>query len=235
MYLNEAITILDGLMYESDLDRLKALRRIKRVSKAPTDRLIALLKKKAERDSARKPKFIGQIGYLKLAWSFDGKKDTYIHYTTRENAKKILKTNMLDSKNSDNPMFRESNFAISMTFGGNHPGVQRGTVCGLRNARECDIVAIVFKSDVQPKVGYQDEVIFRGRTRIKSPVMYDITSPKFKSIISKLNGMPGVTQDHVDSMVFYTAKDIESAKKEAENFVQDPDDADMDWQGFDNQ
>tara|TARA_Y100000310_G_scaffold342926_1_gene448272 strand:+ start:2483 stop:3178 length:696 start_codon:yes stop_codon:yes gene_type:complete len=231
MKLLKAVELLEGLLYESDLDRLRALRRIKRASRAPTDRLLDLLRQRAEqKKDSSKPKFIGQVGYLKLAWSFDGKKDRYIHYTTRENARKILKSNVLDNQGT-----RENNFVISMVFGKNYPSVQRGTVCGLRGAKECDIVAIVFKSDVQPLIGYQDEVVFRGRTKIKNAQMYDLSNGKFKAMLASLKGMPGITQDHVDSEVYYTPKSISDAEKEAKGYSRDQDDDDDDWRGFDRQ
>lgn len=222
--LQEAICTLESLL-ETDA---RSLRRIKRTFKAPSERLIQLLKKKAEMDSAKKPKFIGQVGYLGLAFSFDGRKDTYLHYTRRDVARKILKQNKLDNQGN-----RRSNFAVSLTYGKNVPGTQRGRACGLRNTRECDIVAIIFKSDTQPKMGHHDEVVFWGPVKIKNARMLDINSRELKSIVSKLNGMPNVgNNEFLDITVWYDQKDIENAKLKASNYVRDPDDEDSDWQGF---
>jgi hypothetical protein len=142
----------------------------------------------------RLPRFIGMDGDQSM-YSFDGSHDVYLHYASRENADKIKKSNMLETAGVD-----YSAFAISLKYGRYVPSVQRGRVCGLRGVEECDIVGILFRTDDQPKIGFPEEVTFRGGAKIKDVKI--IEGEELRSVESGLNGMSGLDEDS-DYYVLY--------------------------------
>jgi hypothetical protein len=199
---------LERLLAESNMKSLIDLRSnaLKAVS-APSEMLVRLLKAKMAKDSAgaNKPKFVGVTKFMsRLGFFYDGSKDTYLHYTTRQNAERILADGELVT-----PGDEFSTFAISLTYGKRVPSVQRGRVCGLKGAQDCDIVGIVFKSDKAPKVGFPDEVIFKGGTPIKAARIVDgdaLAAVERNLDSNSFNEMP-------DFVVFYSRSDLDKEFK----------------------
>jgi hypothetical protein len=84
----------------------------------------------------------------------DVSEDLFVHFTTRENAEKILETKTLGSGNF-------STFAVSTTYGEFFPGVQTTHIGG------DDVVAVVFSTDMPPTHGYPEEVVWKGTVPVK--------------------------------------------------------------------
>jgi hypothetical protein len=214
MRLTEATDLLEHLLAEGRLKSLKALRKdVVRTARAPSAMLLRVLKAKIEKDSAAKSlKLLGADPWMEGQLAFyhaDPSKDTYLHITTRDNAKKILAEGELKTAGPE-----YSSFVISMTYGAKKPGVQRGKVCGLKDAKECDVVGIVFKSDKTPKVGFPDETVFKGGTKIKNARMVD--GAAFDALYDSLsrNTLP----DNLDFYVLYTSADVEDYRKSAAKY-----------------
>lgn len=204
MRLLECIQELEGCLAESSLAHLKLLGGLKSAAKAPNQRLLSLMKRRASKLSAAKPRLLAYDGF-DTAYKFDGRKDTYLHYTTREKAKQIMKDKALKTSGPE-----YSSYVISTAYGDYVPGTQRGEVCGLKGAADCDIVLLKFKSDKQPTVGFPEEVKFRGGAPIKDIEMLE--GPAMERELSKLKG--GVIGD--DSYVLYRDEDIEDLKLSVE-------------------
>lgn len=208
MGLSQKIDLLEVVLAESRINALLALRRTAvQAVKAPPSRLLSVLKAKIAKDSqkaGRRPQLIGYDGY-QWGFAFDGKKDMYLHYTTRKGAVDILKDMELKVPDSDPGQQPFSSFVISMTYGVILPSVQQtGRLQGV--ARE-DIVGIVFKSDKQPKVGFPEETVFRGGTKIKNARMVD--GRLLKEIEGRLADNLLVPAPY-DYAVYYNAKDVEA-------------------------
>lgn len=208
MNLNEHIELLEGALAESRLNALRALRRkTVQTVQAPSGRLLSVLKAKIARDtksSKGRPQMIGFAGST-VGFSFDGKKDVYLHYTTRENAVKILKDMELKVPEAPQGQPAFSTFVVSLTYGILLPSVQH-TGGGLRDVDRKDIVGILFKSDKQPKVGFPEETVFGGGTKIKSARMVD--GRKLKEIEDRLANNRLVPEP-LDYEVHYTVKGVE--------------------------
>jgi len=110
----------------------------------------------------------------------DVSEDLFIHFTTRENAEKIIETKTLGSG-----IF--STFAVSTTYGEFVPGVQTTHIKG------DDIVAVVFATDTPPTHGYPEEVVWHGAVPIR-----DIEIISVEEAASLISAAPAkITEDDV--------------------------------------
>jgi hypothetical protein len=85
----------------------------------------------------------------------DVSEDLFVHFTTKENAEKILATSTLGEDGF-------STFAVSTTYGIFYPGVQTTHIKGE------NLVAVVFSTDAKPTHGYIEEVVWNGATPIRN-------------------------------------------------------------------
>jgi hypothetical protein len=89
-----------------------------------------------------------------VTYSMKVTKDRFIHFTTTENALKIVKDEKLVP-----PRKGVSIYAVSLVWGNYRPGVQ---TTHIRNSGEQygkgNVVGLVFRTSTMPKVGFPEEV-----------------------------------------------------------------------------
>jgi hypothetical protein len=84
--------------------------------------------------------------------------DQFIHFTTQKRAEEILGSGKL-MINAPYPGFGAYGaFAISTTYGSWKPGVQSTHIPKMDKIDDSPIVGILFKTDMKPIGGYQEEV-----------------------------------------------------------------------------
>ena len=93
----------------------------------------------------------------------DASDDVYVHFTTPERAKQILEVGKLLM----NPPYRKFGTdtvnAVSSTYGMHKPTVQH------THHGEDEVVAIVFKTDTIPKIGFPEEVVWKSDVNLINP------------------------------------------------------------------
>lgn len=86
--------------------------------------------------------------------------DSFIHFTLEDRAKEIIKEGKLLS----NPPYKTFGIsgvqAISVTHGEYVPSVQTTHIERGEESESDEVVAILFKTNTMPKVGYPEEVIW---------------------------------------------------------------------------
>lgn len=115
----------------------------------------------------------------------DLSKDSFVHFTTPDRAKEIIKSGKLLM----NPPYRkfgtDSVNAISFIYGMYTPGTQH------THFDKNGLVGIVFKTDTIPKIGFPEEVVWKSDVNLINPriIPHD-------TIVGKLDRFtPGVDED----------------------------------------
>lgn len=134
---------------------------------------------------ALEPNRFGDINY-----SMNIKDDKFVHFTTEERANLILKDNMLKMKPPYKKFGIDAITAVSLTYGELVPGVQ------LTHIKDEDKVAIIFKTDILPKYGVVEEVIWSNDVIFSS-----VSKTNLDNAISLIKNSPFNISDN--SEVYY--------------------------------
>jgi hypothetical protein len=102
-------------------------------------------------------------------YHIDVTEDSFIHFTTDTRAKKIIEGGVLSLETESHGYGPVGVYAVSTTFGQQVPSVQ----LYVKNFSDDPVVAIHFKTNTIPKVGFPEEVIWKEDVKLIDPKVID--------------------------------------------------------------
>lgn len=142
---------------------------------------------------------------VKKDWSQDVylsevKDDSFIHFTTPERANQIIDSGKLLMNPPYKKFGTDAVNAISTTYGSYSPKTQ------VNHQKADDIVAIYFKTDTVPNIGFPEEVVWKNDVNLINPKI--ISKDNAISMLDKFDSGKDEDGDDIDFYVLYDEKDI---------------------------
>ena len=131
--------------------------------------------------------------------------DSFIHFTTPERANEIVKSGKLLMNPPYKKFGTDTVNAVSLKYGASYPGTQSNHIGD-------NLVAVLFKTNTIPKIGYSDEVVWKTDVNLINPKVI----PKDKAI-SMLGNFDSGKDEDGDEIDFYVLYDKNKVMVESMN------------------
>jgi hypothetical protein len=115
-----------------------------------------------ERAKALRPELIGDNVFGPV-YFMDVKNDRFVHFTPRARAKEIIQSGKLLMRPPYKKFGIDAVTAVSLVWGAFVPAVQT------THSGDRDLVAVVFRTNAIPKIGYTEEVVWERDVPLKKP------------------------------------------------------------------